>query len=126
MINFEIVAKLKAMKDGEKFKAFEIKDFSSGWQNTRYRFNAITDNSRFQMDISGGKWTDDKKNKIITMKKAEPGKKASKFEVKCARPLLSIQSLTLYHRKPTEFPASHTPTHLTDHNKTYTWFPWNL
>ena len=82
MINFEIVAKLKAVKDGEKFKAFEIKDFSSGWQNTRYRFNAITDNSRFQMEISGGKWTDDKKNKIITMKKAEPGKKASKFEVK--------------------------------------------
>ncbi|MEE1085009.1 MAG: hypothetical protein UH850_14880 [Paludibacteraceae bacterium] len=82
MIQFEIVAKLKAVKESEKFKGFEVKDFSSGWQNTRYRFNAITDNSRFQLEIGGGKWIDDKKNKIITMKKAEPGKKASKFEVK--------------------------------------------
>ena len=35
MIQFEIVAKLKAVKESEKFKGFEVKDFSSGWQNTR-------------------------------------------------------------------------------------------
>ena len=81
-INFEIVAKLKAVKDSDNFKGFETRDFNSGWQNTRYRFNAIADNSRFQLEIGGGKWTDDKKNKIVTFTKAEPGKKPQRLEVK--------------------------------------------
>lgn len=80
-MNFEIIAKLKAVKDGESFKAFETKDFSSGWQNTRYRFNAIVDNSRFMLEIGGGKWIDDKKNKIITLAKSEAGQKPTRLEV---------------------------------------------
>jgi hypothetical protein len=82
MINFEIIATLKAAKETDTFKPFEVRDFNSGWQNTRYRFNAISGNSRFQLEIGGGKWTDDKKNKIVTLAKAEPGKKATKLEVK--------------------------------------------
>lgn len=82
MINFEIVATLKGAKETETFKPFEVRDFNSGWQNTRYRFNAISGTNRFSLEIGGGKWTDDKKNKIVTLTKAEPGKKASKFEVK--------------------------------------------
>ena len=80
--NFEIIATLKAVKDGDNFSAFEVKDFNSGWQNTRYRFNAISGSSRFMLEIGGGKWKDDKKNKIMTLKRAEPGKKPSKLEVK--------------------------------------------
>lgn len=80
--NFEIIATLKAIKDNDKFSAMEVRDFDSGWQNTRYRFNAISGNNRFMLEIGGGKWSDDKKNKITTLAKAEPGKKASKLEVK--------------------------------------------
>lgn len=82
MANFEIIATLKAAKETETFKPFEVRDFNSGWQNTKYRFNAISGNNRFSLEISGGKWTDDKKNKILTLSKAEPGKKANKLEVK--------------------------------------------
>lgn len=82
MANFEIVATLKAMKDGDNFSAYEVRDFASGWQNTRYRFNAISGNNRFRLEIGGGKWNDDKKNRILTFSKAEPGKKPGKLEVK--------------------------------------------
>jgi hypothetical protein len=81
-INFEIIATLKAVKDSDKFSALEVKDFDSGWQSTRYRFNAISGNSRFMLEIAGGKWKDDKKNRILTFAKAESGKKAEKLEVK--------------------------------------------
>lgn len=80
--NFEIIATLKAVKDGDNFSAFEVRDFDSGWQNTRYRFNAISGNNRFMLEISGGKWKDDKKNKILTFSRAETGKKPEKLEVK--------------------------------------------
>lgn len=82
MINFEIIANLKAVKDSDNFKALEVRDFNSGWQNTKYKFNAVSGNNRFLLEIGGGKWTDDKKNKIVTLAKAEPGKKATKLEVK--------------------------------------------
>ena len=80
--NFEIIATLKAVKDSDNFKALEVRDFDSGWQNTKYRFNAISGNNRFMLEIGGGKWKDDKKNKILTLTKAEPGKKPGKLEVK--------------------------------------------
>ena len=80
--NFEIIATLKAAKETDTFKPFEVREFESGWQNTRYRFNAISGNSRFMLEIGGGKWTDDKKNKIVTFAKAEPGKKIQPMEVK--------------------------------------------
>ena len=82
MANFEIVATLKAIKDSDNFKSFEVRDFDSGWQNTRYRFNAISGSNRFMLEIGGGKWTDEKKNRILTFTKAEPGKKPEKLEVK--------------------------------------------
>lgn len=80
--NFEIIATLKAVKDSDNFKALEVKDFESGWQNTRYRFNAISGNNRFLLEIGGGKWKDDKKNRILTFSRAETGKKPEKLEVK--------------------------------------------
>ena len=81
-INFEIVATLKAAKETDAFKPFEVRDFNSGWQNTRYRFNAISGTNRFQLEIAGGKWKDDKKNQILTFTRAETGKKPEKLTVK--------------------------------------------
>ena len=82
MANFEIIATLKAAKETDAFKPFEVRDFDSGWQNTKYRFNAISGNNRFMLEIGGGKWKDDNKNRILTFTKAETGKKPSKLEVK--------------------------------------------
>lgn len=82
MANFEIIATLKAVKDSDNFSAFEVRDFNSGWQNTRYRFNAISGTNRFMLEIGGGKWADDKKNQIFTFSKAEAGKKPEKMTVK--------------------------------------------
>lgn len=81
-INFEIIATLKAAKETDTFKPFEVRDFNSGWQNTRYRFNAISGTNRFQLEIAGGKWKDDKKNQILTFTRAESGKKPEKLTVK--------------------------------------------
>lgn len=80
--NFEIIATLKAVKDSDNFKALEVRDFDSGWQNTRYRFNAISGNNRFMLEIGGGKWKDDKKNRILTFSRAEAGKRPEKLEIK--------------------------------------------
>ena len=80
--NFEIIATLKAVKDSDNFSAFEVRDFNSGWQNTRYRFNAISGTNRFMLEIGGGKWVDDKKNQILTLSRAEAGKKPEKMTVK--------------------------------------------
>ena len=82
MINFEIIATLKAIKDSDNFSAFEVRDFNSGWQNTRYRFNAVSGTNRFRLEIGGGKWKDDKKNLIYTFFRAEAGKKPEKMTVK--------------------------------------------
>ena len=82
MINFEIIATLKAIKDSDSFSAFEVRDFNSGWQNTRYRFNAVSGTNRFRLEIGGGKWKDDKKNLIYTFSRAEAGKKPEKMTVK--------------------------------------------
>ena len=81
-VNFEIIGTLKAIKDNDKFSAMEVKDFNSGWQSTRYRWNVLSGSNRFMVEINGGKWSDDKKNRIMTLAKAEPGKKAEKLEVK--------------------------------------------
>ena len=82
MVNFEIIATLKTIKDSDNFKAFEVRSFDSGWENTRYRFNAVSGNNRFMLEIGGGKWKDDKKNQIFTFSRAETGKKPEKMTVK--------------------------------------------
>ena len=84
MISFEIIGTLKGIKDNDKFSAMDIRDFESGWQTTRYRWNVLSGNSRFMVEINGGKWADEKKNKILTFSRATEGKKGEKMEVKWA------------------------------------------
>lgn len=82
MAVFEIIGTLKAIKDNDKFSAMEVRDFESGWQNTRYRFNVLSGSNRFMLEINGGKWSDEKKNKILTYSRATADKKSEKMEVK--------------------------------------------
>lgn len=82
MAVFDIIGTLKGIKDNDKFSAMEVRDFDSGWQNTRYRFNILSGSNRFMGEISGGKWKDESKNKILTFSRATEGKKSEKMEVK--------------------------------------------
>ena len=81
MANIEIIGKIKPIKDTEKFHPFEEKEFESGWQAIKCRFNVISGNNRFQCEISGGKWKNDSKNKIYSFSKAANGKKSEKIEI---------------------------------------------
>ena len=81
-MKFEIIGKIKSMKDTEKFRAFDVKDFEkSGWQNTSLKFNVISGGNRFVTAIEGGKWKDDSKNKILTRSRAAEGKKSELIEI---------------------------------------------
>ena len=79
MVNFELIGKLKAIKDSDKFSSYETKQFDSGWENIRYRFNVISGTNRIMCEISGGKWQDDSKNKSYAMSRATSDKKSEKI-----------------------------------------------
>ena len=79
--NFEIVCKVKPIKETEKFIPFAVKDFSSGWQTTAIRFNMISGNNTFMGEISGGKWKDDSKNKILTRSKGTKDTKSTNITI---------------------------------------------
>lgn len=86
MMKFEIIGKIKAMKGSDTFAPFEVKDFEkSGWQNTRLKFNVISGTNRFSVDISGGKWRDDSKNRILTRSRAADGKKSENIEIEWSK-----------------------------------------
>lgn len=83
---FEIIAKMKAMKGSDTFTPFEVRDFEkSGWQNTKLKFNAISATNRFVLEISGGKWKDDSKNRILTRSRAVDGKKSENIEIEWSK-----------------------------------------
>ena len=83
MASFQITGKLKAVKDKENFKGFEVRDFpASGWQTTKLRFNVISGNNSFMVEIAGGKFTDDAKNKVIyTNSRPVNGDKSKSIQV---------------------------------------------
>ena len=82
MPNFEMICTLKPMKETDSFKPYEVKTFDSGWQSITYKFNAISGTNRFVLQVSGGKWENDAKNKIYTFSRATEGKKSERIEVK--------------------------------------------
>lgn len=83
--SFEIVCKLKEMKRTDTFTPFEVKDFPSKWQITKLRFNMISGNNQFVGEISGGKWTDDSKNKILTKSKGTKDTKSENITIEWAK-----------------------------------------
>ena len=82
MMKFEIIGKLKAMKETETFHPYEVKDFEkSGWQNTTLKFNILSGNNRFVGTVAGGKWKDDSKNRILTRSRSYDGKPSQNIEI---------------------------------------------
>lgn len=63
---FTFYGKIVPMRETEKFKPVDRKNFSSGWTNTTCKFNVLSDTNRIMVTAQGGKWVDDSRNSIIT------------------------------------------------------------
>lgn len=63
---FTFYGKIVPMRETEKFKPVDRKNFSSGWTNTTCKFNVLSDTNRIMVTTQGGKWVDDSRNSIIT------------------------------------------------------------
>lgn len=73
---FTFYGKIVPMRETEKFKPVDRKNFSSGWTNTTCKFNVLSDTNRIMVTTQGGKWVDDSRNSIITTgQKPEDGGK---------------------------------------------------
>lgn len=59
MINFEMTGKLMLVKDTDKFKAYEEREFNSGWINRTLNVNCISGDNRFGLRVQGGKFKDE-------------------------------------------------------------------
>ncbi len=73
---FTFYGKIVPMRETEKFKPVDRKNFSSGWTNTTVKFNVISGTNRIAVTAQGGKWADDSRNIIKTTgQKPEDGGK---------------------------------------------------
>ena len=69
MIKFEMIGKLSANKDSDKFKSYEEKELGSkGWIQRTYRFGVTSGNNHFFLQSQGGKFKDES-NKIYVFGK---------------------------------------------------------
>ena len=69
MIKFEMIGKLSANKDSDKFKSYEEKELGSkGWIQRTYKFGVTSGNNHFFLQSQGGKFKDES-NKIYVFGK---------------------------------------------------------
>lgn len=66
-INFEMVGKLKAIKETEKFKPYEERKSEKGWLTQSLKFNVLSGTNRHMLEIRAGHFADDS-GTIFTMK----------------------------------------------------------
>lgn len=68
---FEIVGKIKAIKETEKFKPYEETKFNSGWVRRALKFNAIAGSNRHMLNIDGGSFEDGHGDVFLFSKKGK-------------------------------------------------------
>lgn len=84
MNKFEFVGEIRPLKDSANFKALDIKDFPSGWQNKRLRFNMICGCNRHTLETAAGGWKDESKNVIYTFSAGSNGQRGQSMKVQWA------------------------------------------
>lgn len=67
---FNFTGRISLLKETDKFKPIERKEFASSWTNTTVKFNCISGTNRVLMMCQGGKWTNDSKNSVKTFGKS--------------------------------------------------------
>lgn len=80
----EFTGTIKPLKDGANFKAYDVREFKSGWQNKRLRFNMICGNNAHIIEASSGGWKDEARNVIYTFSAGTNGQRGQKMQVKWA------------------------------------------
>ena len=66
MINFTLVGNLKAIKETDKFKPYQEREFDSGWVNRTLMFNAVCGDNRHMLTLQGGCYPQSKDYKVKT------------------------------------------------------------
>lgn len=67
-VNFEMIGKLTIGKESEKFKPYEETEYDSGWINRVLKFNCISGDNRFMLQVKGGCFKD-QSNEIYVFSK---------------------------------------------------------
>lgn len=62
---FDFVGKIALGKESEKFHPIERREYESGWTNTTVKFNCLSGTNRILCMTQGGKWKEEKDNKVI-------------------------------------------------------------
>ena len=65
-MNFTLVGNIKAIKETEKFKPYQEREFASGWTNKTLMFNMICGDNRHMLTLQSGCYPNDKNYKIKT------------------------------------------------------------
>lgn len=68
---FEILGRIKAIKETEKFKPYEETKFDSGWVRRSLKFNAIAGTNRHMLNIDGGSFADGHGDVFLFSKKGK-------------------------------------------------------
>lgn len=78
-VNFEMVGKLAIGKESEKFKPYEEVKYGSGWINRILRFNCVSGDNRFMLQVKGGCY-EDQHNEIFVLSKDGVGDNGEKIK----------------------------------------------
>ena len=68
MVQFEMVGKLSIGKESDKFKPYEEVKYGSGWVNRTLKFNCVSGDSRFMLQVKGGCFEDGHNNIYVFSK----------------------------------------------------------
>ena len=79
--NFSFVGYLKPAKSTEKWNAFSVTNYDSGWMSERLVFNVKAGDNTHRVEINAGRWKDEKKNVIYGFTKGENGKKGEAIQI---------------------------------------------
>lgn len=67
-VSFDMIGKLAIGKESERFKPYEEVEYKSGWVNRILKFNCISGDNRFMLQVKGGKFADEH-NEIFVFSK---------------------------------------------------------
>ncbi|HAU85708.1 MAG TPA: hypothetical protein DCW90_09435 [Lachnospiraceae bacterium] len=101
MDSFTFIGTLSNPKETEKFHPFERQTYQSGWTITTLLMRCHYGDSNVMLRLSGGKWADDSKNIVKTLKeKAEGDKKYPKQDIEWSKRFDSeaIKSVPFFKR----------------------------
>lgn len=78
-VNFEMIGKLAIGKESDKFKPYEETKYDSGWINRVLKFNCVSGDNRFMLQVKGG-CNEDQSNEILVFSKGGTNENGEKVK----------------------------------------------